>query len=56
VVLLDRAKQYIATCRLLEYNLTEQVMKAVQDDFVCMRQAEQGISVEYFNVLGRLGK
>jgi len=57
VELLDRARQYITTCRLVEYTLTEQVMKAVQDDFVTMRQAEQGITVEDFHsllVLGRL--
>ena len=59
VELLDRARQYITLCRLQEYNLTEQVMKAVQDDFVTMRQAEQGVIVEDFHallVIGRLGK
>lgn len=57
VELLDRVRQYITSSRLLEYNLTEQVMKAVEDDFVSMRQAEQGMTVESFHgllVLGRL--
>lgn len=56
VELLDRVRQYISTSRLLEYNLTEQVMKAVQDDFVSMRQAEQGMTVEYFHALLVLGR
>jgi len=54
--LLDRVRQYITTSRLLEYNLTEQVMKAVQDDFVSMRQAEQGMTVEDFHALLVLGR
>jgi len=55
--LLDRLRKYLTTCRLANFELTEQVMKAVQDDFVSMRQTEQGISVEDFHsllVLGRL--
>jgi len=56
VDLLDRVRQYITTCRLVEYTLTEQVMKAVQDDFVNMRQAEQGITVEDFHALLVLGR
>jgi len=55
--LLDRLRQYLTSCRLGEFNLTEQVMKAVQDDFVSMRQTDQGITVEDFHsllVLGRL--
>ena len=46
VELLDRVRQYITPSRLLEYNLTEPVMKAVQDDFVGMRQGEQGMTGE----------
>eukprot|EP00092_Neocalanus_flemingeri_P023416 GFUD01025387.1.p1 GENE.GFUD01025387.1~~GFUD01025387.1.p1 ORF type:complete len:665 (+),score=258.42 GFUD01025387.1:184-1995(+) len=56
VELLDRARQYITICRMQEYNLTEQVMKAVQDDFVTMRQAEQGITVEDFHALLVVGR
>jgi len=56
VELLDRIRQYITACRLTEYNLTEQVMKAVQDDFVSMRQAEQGMTVEDFHALLVLGR
>jgi len=54
--LLDRIRQYITTSRLLEYNLTENVMKAVQDDFVSMRQAEQGMTAEDFHALLVLGR
>jgi len=54
--LLDRIRQYITTCRLLEFNLTEQVMKAVQDDFVTMRQSEQGMTAEDFHALLVLGR
>jgi len=56
VELLDRIRQYITACRLTEYSLTEQVMKAVQDDFVSMRQAEQGMTVEDFHALLVLGR
>ena len=57
--LLDRLRRYITTSRFATFDLTEQVMKAVQDDFVTMRQTEQGISVEDFHsllVLGRLSE
>jgi len=54
--LLDRIRQYITTTRLLEYTLTENVMKAVQDDFVSMRQAEQGMTAENFHALLVLGR
>merc|ERR1711942_470400 len=54
--LLDRIRQYITTSRLLEYNLTENVMKAVQDDFVSMRQADQGMTAEDFHALLVLGR
>ena len=57
--LLTRLRQYITSCRLAEFTLTDQVMKAVQDDFVSMRQGDNGITVEDFHsllVLGRLGK
>ena len=57
--ILDRLRRYITTCRLAAFDLTEQVMKAVQDDFVSMRQTEQGITVEDFHsllVLGRLSE
>jgi len=54
--LLDRIRQYITTSRLLEYNLTDNVMKAVQDDFVSMRQAEQGMTAEDFHALLVLGR
>ena len=57
--LLDRLRRYITTARMGEFNLTDQVMKAVQDDFVSMRQTDQGITMEQFHsllVLGRLGK
>jgi len=55
--LLDRLRRYITTARMGEFSLTEQVMKAVQDDFVSMRQTDQGITMEEFHsllVLGRL--
>jgi len=55
--LLDRLRRYITTARMGEFSLTEQVMKAVQDDFVSMRQTDQGITMEQFHsllVLGRL--
>ena len=57
--LLDRLRRYITTARMGEFSLTEQVMKAVQDDFVSMRQTDQGITMEQFHsllVLGRLGE
>ena len=57
--ILDRLRRYLTTCRLATFDLTEQVMKTVQDDFVSMRQTEQGISVEDFHsllVLGRLSE
>ena len=57
--LLDRLRRYITTARSGEFSLTEQVMKAVQDDFVSMRQTDQGITMEQFHsllVLGRLGE
>ena len=57
--LLDRLRRYITTARMGEFSLTEQVMKAVQDDFVSMRQTDQGITMEEFHsllVLGRLGQ
>ena len=57
--LLDRLRRYITTARFATFDLTEQVMRAVQDDFVTMRQTEQGISVEAFHsllVLGRLSE
>ena len=57
--LLDRLRRFITTCRHATFDLTEQVMRAVQDDFVSMRQTEQGISVEDFHsllVLGRLSE
>ncbi len=57
--LLDRLRRYITTARVGEFSLTEQVMKAVQDDFVSMRQTDQGITMEEFHsllVLGRLGQ
>jgi len=55
--LLERIRKYITTCRFGTFNLTEQVMKAVQDDFVSMRQTDNGVTVEDFHsllVLGRL--
>jgi len=55
--LLNRIRRYITSCRHGDFDLTEQVMKAVQDDFVSMRQTDQGITVEDFHsllVLGRL--
>jgi len=59
VELLDRIRQYITTCKMTEYNLTDQVMNAVQDDFVSMRQTDEGMTVEDFHsllVLGRLSE
>jgi len=55
--LLDRIRAYISGCRAAEYNLTDEVMKRVQDDFVAMRQQEGGMTVEDFHsllVLARL--
>ena len=57
--ILDRLRRYLTTARFAAFDLNEQVMKAVQDDFVSMRQTEQGISVEDFHsllVLGRLSE
>jgi len=54
--LLDRSRQYITICRMQEYNLTEDVMKAVQEDFVNMRQAQQGMTVEDFHALLVIGR
>jgi len=54
--LLDRSRQYITICRMQEFNLTEDVMKAVQEDFVSMRQAEQGMTVEDFHALLVIGR
>ena len=54
--LLDRLRRYITTSG---FDLTKHVMKALQDDFVTMRQTEQCISVEAFHsflVLGRLSE
>merc|ERR1719318_427710 len=53
VELLDRVRQDITSSRLLEYNLTEQVMKVVQD--VSMRQTEQGMTVGTSKVFWYLG-
>ena len=55
VELLDRARQYITLCRLQEYNLTEQIMKAVQDDFA--RCWKAGFAFKWKNLSGsfRLG-
>jgi len=50
---LDRVRQDITSSRLLEYNLTEQVMKVVQD--VSMRQTEQGMTVGTSKVFWYLG-
>ena len=53
--LLDRLRRYITTARMGEFSLTEQVMKAVQDDFVSMRQTDQGITMEEFAPWGVIG-
>jgi len=55
--LLTRIRTYITQCREATFSLTEEVMKAVQDDFVAMRQSAAGITVEDFHsllVLARL--
>lgn len=55
--LLTRLRAYITQCREASFSLTEEVMKGVQDDFVAMRQAAGGVTVEDFHsllVLARL--
>ena len=57
--LLDRLRQYLTTAMIGEFNLTDQVMKAVQDDFVSMRQTDPSFTEADFHallVLGRLGE
>jgi len=55
--LLDKLRAYVIQCKMTEYKLTDEVMKTVQDDFVQLRQAEGGLTVEEFHsllVLARL--
>merc|ERR1719383_28492 len=40
--LLNRLRLYLTQCREQEYSLTEELQKEVQDDFVRMRQENQG--------------
>jgi len=55
--LLTRLREYISHCKHINYTLTDEVMKRVQDDFVQLRQQEGGLTVEEFHnllVLARL--
>lgn len=58
VPLLNRLRKYITCVRNLNYELTEEVQKAVQDDFVSMRQGgDRSMTQEDFHhllVLARL--
>jgi len=55
--LLTKLRTFLTQCREASFNLTEEMMKGVQGDFVAMRQAAGGITVEDFHnllVLARL--
>lgn len=49
--LLTRLRTYLTQCSEATFSLTEDVMKGVQDDFVTMRQAAGGMTVEDFHCL-----
>jgi len=49
--LLTKLRAFLTQCREATFNLTEDMMKAVQGDFVAMRQAAGGITVEDFHTL-----
>jgi len=49
--LLTKLRTFLTQCREAAFNLTEDMMKAVQGDFVAMRQAAGGITVEDFHTL-----
>jgi len=49
--LLTKLRTFLTQCREATFNLTEDMMKAVQGDFVAMRQAAGGITVEDFHTL-----
>lgn len=49
--LLARLRAFVTACREAEFTLSEERMQGVQEDFVRMRQAEGGITVEDFHVL-----
>jgi len=49
--LLTKLRTFLTQCRQATFNLTEDMMKAVQGDFVAMRQAAGGITVEDFHTL-----
>ena len=49
--LLARLRAFLTACRHAEFALSEERMQGVQEDFVRMRQAEGGITVEDFHVL-----
>lgn len=49
--ILTKLRTFLTHCRQATFNLTEDMMKAVQGDFVAMRQAAGGITVEDFHTL-----
>lgn len=51
-VLLDKFRIYLACIQMLEFNLTEEVSKALEDDFVEMRKTDPSImTAEAFSIL-----
>jgi hypothetical protein len=49
--LLTRLRTYITQCREATFSLTEEMMTEVQEDFVRLRQAAGGMTVEDFHLL-----